>query len=589
MKKKKEKKESYITEKQIINKYGFTKGMIDKYLGEPTFSDSYYNGYRRVKLKKYKESDVLNLLKVKEIKNKIDKRIKKKEDALRKRKEKEAKFKSYLESFDIDGYTKKAKSMDRYFILHVGPTNSGKTYEAIERLKKASSGVYLGPLRLLALEMYDKLNESGVRCELLTGEEHIKVEDSIITSSTIELLDVNKEYEVAVIDEAQLINDKYRGDRWTKAIYSVNAKEVHICLAPEALNIITKILDSFDSLYKIVNHERLAPLKFMGSFKDISKVERGDAIIVFSRKACLNVSAYLQTKGIKSSVIYGALPPESRKEEVRKFKDNETSVVVSTDAIGMGVSLPIKRIIFKEITKFDGETDRLLTESEIKQIAGRAGRYGIYDIGYCLSMEDYKYVEVALENKIDDIEFITLPFPNELIDSEYDFKDLFEGWNNLKEVDGIKRADMSEALFLYNLLKDIRKFFDRRELYKLITIPFDIKNGDLLKYYLECVTTLLTDKDVYEPIFSCNKLEDYELLYKAYDLYHNFKRQLDLTDNISLIKKKEISDSINEILKKSKKNYIKKCRICGRELDIIFKYNICDSCHYLRKDDYYFD
>ena len=150
----------------------------------------------------------------------------------RKRREKGKKFKrdmrSFLKEFDIEQYLERAKSMDRRFILHVGPTNSGKTYDALQALKTAGRGVYLGPLRLLALEMYDTLNEQGVPCELLTGEEFIRTENAAVTASTIELCNFNKRYDVAVIDEAQLISDPHRGGSWTKAIFMVDAAEVHI-------------------------------------------------------------------------------------------------------------------------------------------------------------------------------------------------------------------------------------------------------------------------------------------------------------------------------------------------------------------------
>ena len=108
--------------------------------------------------------------------------------------------------------------MNRRFILHIGPTNSGKTFHALERLKTAKKGTYLGPLRLLALEVYEKMHDYGVPSTMLTGQECIADDDSRITASTIEMADFSEEYDIAVIDEAQLTADPDRGHCWTKAI-----------------------------------------------------------------------------------------------------------------------------------------------------------------------------------------------------------------------------------------------------------------------------------------------------------------------------------------------------------------------------------
>ena len=198
-----------------------------------------------------------------------------------------------LKQYDISEYIEKAKRLDRKFILHIGPTNSGKTYDAIQALRQAKTGVYLGPLRLLALEMYDTLNSYGALCELLTGEEFIRVPGADLTASTIELCDFRKRYDVAVIDEAQMISDPHRGGAWTKAIFLVDAAEVHICLSPAAENLIVRILKSFEAIYEIHRHERLAPLTFAGKIDSMKEVRDGDAVIVFSRRAVLATAAEL--------------------------------------------------------------------------------------------------------------------------------------------------------------------------------------------------------------------------------------------------------------------------------------------------------
>ena len=128
----------------------------------------------------------------------------------------------------------KARSMRRKIICHMGPTNSGKTFRAIEKLKAADSGVYCGPLRLLAWEIFERLNEQEIPCSLITGQELEEKEGAKVLSCTTEMVDVTTEYDVAVIDEIQLIGDADRGWAWTRALLGVPAKEVHVCGEPAA-------------------------------------------------------------------------------------------------------------------------------------------------------------------------------------------------------------------------------------------------------------------------------------------------------------------------------------------------------------------
>ena len=500
----------------------------------------------------------------------------------RKRREKGKKFKrdmrSFLKEFDIEQYLERAKSMDRRFILHVGPTNSGKTYDALQALKTAGRGVYLGPLRLLALEMYDTLNEAGVPCELLTGEEFIRTENAAVTASTIELCNFNKRYDVAVIDEAQLISDPHRGGSWTKAIFMVDAAEVHICMSPDAEDVICRILKGFKADYEIRRHERLAPLEFAGQIKDLKEVQDGDALIVFSRRAVLATAAELENLGKKASVIYGALPPASRREEVRKFAGGENTVVVSTDAIGMGISLPIRRVIFRELTKFDGEDDRTLYGSEIRQIAGRAGRFGIYDKGEVLTMAAPEIVEEALGETGEPLRDVTIPFPREAIDTGFFFDKLFDEWERLPFIPGFVREDMSEAAFLLNTLGGkLARGFDRKLLFELITCPVDIKNERLVMYWLECCIAIGVEGIPEEPDFETDTLEGCELQYKALDVRHQLLRRIGIEDP-RMDEKLELCRKINKLLMEDKNTFRKRCRRCGRLLPATFPFGICDSC-----------
>ena len=393
------------------------------------------------------------------------------------------KIKEMLSKYDLTRLVEKAKGMDRKFVLHVGPTNSGKTYQSINALKEAGSGVYLGPLRLMALEVFDKLNAGGCPCTLLTGEEYEPVSDAKVTASTIELCDYQKRYDVAVIDEAQLIGDAARGANWTKAIFAVNAAVVHICMAPEAESLIKHLLEDIQAPYEIVRHERLTPLTFAGKLTRLDDVRPGDALITFSRRGVLSLAAELEKSGRKASVIYGALPPAARREEVRRFESGETSVVVATDAIGMGISLPIKRTIFCSTEKFNGVINRSLLPAEIKQIAGRAGRYGIHGRGEVLALKGEKLIKGGLYAPYSLISTLSIPFPKEALNSEYKLSSLIRCWNELvserQKGSFSERQNFEEAETLLEYLEESLDNYDdipKSLLFKMITCPVDSRS-----------------------------------------------------------------------------------------------------------------
>lgn len=180
--------------------------------------------------------------------------------------------KALIRASSINTLFESVPNSGRNFVLHIGPTNSGKTYHALKRFAKAETGIYLAPLRLLALEIFDTLNYNGVFCSLLTGEEREDVPFAKVLSSTIETCCFDAHYDVAVIDECQLIADERRGQHWTKAILQLNADEIHLCLAPEAADLIISLLNSINASYTVNYYERLAPLKFSGTFKNLADI-----------------------------------------------------------------------------------------------------------------------------------------------------------------------------------------------------------------------------------------------------------------------------------------------------------------------------
>ncbi|ORY81415.1 P-loop containing nucleoside triphosphate hydrolase protein [Protomyces lactucae-debilis] len=272
-----------------------------------------------------------------------------------------------------------ARSVRRKLYLHVGPTNSGKTYQALKRLEQSESGIFAGPLRLLAHEVYERFTSAGVPCNLLTGEERRSVPEARITSCTIEMLS-HRACDVLVIDEIQMIGDRSRGQNWTSALLGSAAKEIHMCGEASAVPLIRKIAESVGEEVEVREYSRLGGLEVMDQSLNgsLAKVEPGDAVVTFSRRTIFSTKkAIEQLTGRKCAVIYGALPPETRAAQARLFNDPDSGydVMVASDAIGMGLNLSIKRVVFSTVQKWDGIQEITVPIPQIKQIAGRAGRF----------------------------------------------------------------------------------------------------------------------------------------------------------------------------------------------------------------------
>lgn len=301
-----------------------------------------------------------------------------------------------------------ARALRRKLTLHIGPTNSGKTYGAMQKLKNADTGYYLAPLRLLALEGYEELRSSGIEASLITGEEQLLGADASHISSTIEMLDFAVDVDVCVIDEVQMLDDRDRGWAWANAIIGAPAKEVIMTGSPNVKDAIVALAAYLGEPLEIVEFERKNPLILMEEATSESRIEPATAIIAFSRRDVLKLKQNL-SKSFDVSVVYGNLSPEVRREEARRFRSGETQVLIATDAIAMGMNLPIKTILFAKSMKFDGVTDRVLLPSEVLQIAGRAGRFGLHEQGFvgALNQDVLRSIKKSFLKHPQDIE---LPF-----------------------------------------------------------------------------------------------------------------------------------------------------------------------------------
>ena len=569
-KKPNKKQEKYYTQKQILSEFDLPKSFLRKSFPPPKLLKRNKQGVRYPLWTEKQVRQVLNS-------PAMEKYLRKKEEENAEQK-REQEIRDLLESYSPEYYIARAQKLSRIFILHVGPTNSGKTFDAVEDLKKNTPGTYLGPLRLLALEMTDKINAAGIPCSMITGEEAILQENAQIVSSTIELCDFTRHFKTAVIDEAQLIGDPDRGAAWMKALCMVDADVVHVCLAPEAAGYITDLIASFGAEYVIRNHKRLAPLTYAGICRGIRDIRAGDALICFSRKSVLSTAAQLEKKGFKTSVIYGALPPQARRDEVRKYMAGESSVVVATDAIGLGISLPIARIIFAETSKFDGKQTRQLNVAEVKQIAGRAGRYGLNEYGEVLNFGEHSFIGSYLNAQSKTVKACCIAFPREALHTDYPLEKLLRIWQNLKKSRLFIREDMQDALILLSTIKKLVRKNNRELVFDLITCPVDTSSLELVGYWTQCAAAIIRDKPIPEPYFGIGSLQACELQYRAWDIHHQLLRRIGREED-NTQEREEICKKIAEFMAENKDQYLRRCRRCGRVLEIGYTFGLCEHCY----------
>lgn len=450
---------------------------------------------------------------------------------------------------------KSTRNIKRKFYLHLGDTNTGKTYRAMERLKESGKGIYLSPLRILALENFEKLNKEGVNCSLITGEEEIIIEGANHVSSTIEKLNLEEVYDIAVIDEIQMIANEQRGFAWTRALLGVKAKEVHICGALNAKEILIDIIEDCEEEYEIIEYKRDIPLIIEEEGFSYKSIEPGDALVTFSKKRVLELARRYSNFGIKSSLIYGDLPPEVRRKQYEEFIKGESSILITTDAIGMGVNLPIKRIIFMDIRKFDGREVRYLSSQEVKQIAGRAGRKGIYDKGYVGYLGNTRnFIEENIDNRDRIIEEAVIGPSDEILSlKDISLKEKLALWSTRKEkVPFYRKMDISQYIIILDNIK--RYKLDQKIQWRLLKIPFDVANNEMLKLFVAYIDELFVLKKNFltKPRCLVKELYDLELYYEEINLYYSFSKAFNLALDEEWVKEERVnvSEDINKILSK---------------------------------------
>ena len=280
-----------------------------------------------------------------------------------------------------------ARTLRRRIIMHVGPTNSGKTHKALQALAAAKTGHYAGPLRLLAHEIWDRLNKGQIvpagvtldpsaaaddnggtdlldgstptkppvltkeqhkqfarACNLITGEEQRIVAEDALVSCTVEMLPLGGFVDVAVVDEIQMIANPERGGSWTAAVLGLCAKEIHLCGEETAVEVVRDLIKETGDELIVNRYQRLTPLRVANRSLDgdVKRIEKGDCVVSFSRSGIFALKKKIEeVTNLRCAVAYGRLPPEIRSEQAALFNNPNSGfdVIVGSDAIGMGLNL----------------------------------------------------------------------------------------------------------------------------------------------------------------------------------------------------------------------------------------------------------
>jgi len=258
-------------------------------------------------------------------------------------------------------------------IALLGPTNTGKTYVAIEKMLEFETGIFGLPLRLLAREVYDKcVSKVGLeKIALITGEEKIIPSTACYFICTVESMPKNKVVEFVAIDEIQMCADRERGHIFTERLMESRGTKLTMFLGSQVM---AKIIKELEDNVEFENKDRYSKLSYSG-IKKISRLERKVAIIAFSIEEVYAIAELVRRQKGGAAVIMGSLSPKTRNSQVGLYQSGDVDYLIATDAIGMGLNMDINEIYFSNLKKFDGKKTRRLNLIEMSQIAGRAGRY----------------------------------------------------------------------------------------------------------------------------------------------------------------------------------------------------------------------
>ena len=287
----------------------------------------------------------------------------------------------------------------------LGPTNTGKTYLAIETMLGFDSGMIGFPLRLLAREVYDKIIKrvDKNKVALITGEEKIIPPNAKYFLCTVESMPIDKFLDFVGIDEIQMCFDHERGHIFTDRLLNLRGNKLTMFMGSNSMK---NILSNLDDDLEFISKNRLSKLTYSG-YKKISRIERKSAIIAFSSEEVYAIAELLRRQKGGAAIVMGSLSPKTRNSQVSLYQSGDVDYLVATDAIGMGINMDLEHVYFSNIKKFDGKKLRRLNLAEIGQIAGRAGRHlndGTFGItGDCKEINPEE-VELLEKHKFEEVQ-----------------------------------------------------------------------------------------------------------------------------------------------------------------------------------------
>ncbi len=373
--------------------------------------------------------------------------------------------------------------MKRKVTAFLGPTNTGKTYSAIQKLLSYESGVIGFPLRLLARENFDfaKKYLPHNSIALITGEEKIIPDKARYFFCTVESIPENINFDFVAIDEIQMASDYDRGYIFTEKMLNKKGLKETMFLGSKSME---KILRKIFPEIVIVNKSRLSQLSYIG-YKNLTRLPSRSAVVAFSQIDVYEIANKLKQSHGGVSIIMGALSPDVRNAQVKLFEDGKVDYIVATDAIGMGLNLDIKNIFFSSMKKFDGTNERFLSFDEISQIAGRAGRnknQGFFGITGNLKKLENNIVSFVENHEFNEIKKIywrnsKLNFRNP--------KDLLYSLSKVPKENYLKmkkNADDHRYLKIFLKDRDIKKttlsYLNLKKLWEICGVPDYSKNLD---------------------------------------------------------------------------------------------------------------
>ncbi len=324
----------------------------------------------------------------------------------------------------------------------LGPTNTGKTHYAIERMLAHRSGMIGLPLRLLAREVYNRVVEkAGLESvALITGEEKIKPRDARYFVSTVEAMPRDLDLDFVAVDEIQLAADLDRGHVFTDRLLNQRGRAETLLIGAGTMS---RAVQELLPGVRIQSRPRLSKLSFAGD-KKMTRLPRRSAIVAFSAEDVYAIAEWIRRQRGGAAVVLGALSPRTRNAQVEMFQTGDVDYIVATDAIGMGLNLDVEHIAFAADRKFDGWQHRRLTPAEFGQIAGRAGRHmrdGTFGTtGRCPPF-DAELVEALEDHRFEDVRML------QWRNNSFDFSsiaDLVASLDVVPKKTGLTRAPLAE-------------------------------------------------------------------------------------------------------------------------------------------------